>query len=123
VRQELSFASDYGQVCLYDAGTERGDMIAALDDANAARLADAAPALDLEGREHVVGFPLALQAGRLTLEASGGGAARCRVTADRPLSQPTVARGSGARRGRAEAVARLRPPRRGGVGAAVVRRG
>ena len=100
MRHELTFAYDYGQVYLYDAGVEPGDVIAALDDANAARLTvgvdgglvdllmpmqwnfdaplvvellDAAPALDLEGWEHVVEFPLALPTGRLRLEASGGG--------------------------------------------------
>jgi hypothetical protein len=98
VRHELTFAYDYGQVYLYDAGAGPGDVIAALDDANAARLTvgvdgglvdllmpmqwnfdaplvvellDAAPALDLEGWEHVVEFPLALPTGRLTLEGLG----------------------------------------------------
>jgi hypothetical protein len=105
VRQELSFASDDGQVYL-----------------------DAAPALDLEGWEHVVEFPLALPAGRLTLEASGGGATREVPVPGSAYRARWSGRGFPAPGDYVPGDTqtdgyRLRPPRRGGVGAAVVRRG
>jgi hypothetical protein len=100
VRQELSFAYDYGQVYLYDAAAaESVDFLAALDDSVrtglsigvAGVLADllmplqwnfsapllletcgGEPQLDLDDWEHTVEFELQVPSGRLKVDASGG---------------------------------------------------
>ena len=100
MRQELSFAYDYGQLYLYDAAAaESVDFLAALDDSVRTGLSvgvagalvdlllplqwnfsapllletcEGEPQLDLEEWEHTVEFALQLPSGRLLLEASGG---------------------------------------------------
>ncbi|HEX6952214.1 MAG TPA: hypothetical protein VF124_05440 [Gaiellaceae bacterium] len=100
MRQELSFAYDYGQLYLYDAAAaESVDFLAALDDSVRTGLSvgvadglvdlllplqwnfsapllletcEGEPRLDLEEWEHTVEFALQLPSGRLLLEASGG---------------------------------------------------
>jgi hypothetical protein len=101
VRQELSFAYDYGQLYLYDAAAaEAVDFLAALDDSVRTGLSvgvagglvdllmplqwnfsapllletcESEPQLDLDDWKHTVEFALQLPSGRLVLEASGGG--------------------------------------------------
>ena len=100
MRQELSFAYDYGQLYLYDAAAaESVDFLAALDDSTRTGLtvgragglvdlllplqwnfsaplvletSEVEPPLDLDDWEHTVEFALELPSGRLMLEASGG---------------------------------------------------